>query len=163
MKTCLSLDWSRDLLGASTGLALAIGFTLALAADAQVVLDGTIGGVEGLVEGGIDDRGDAATYLIHDGLGQRAGSNLFFSFDQFSIGTGETATFMSLDPTPIDFVMSRVTGGSVSQINGMLRSTIPGADLFLINPAGVVFGAGFIHLFQSLADLCVQPCLSSGR
>ena len=94
------------------------------------------------LESGVDDLDQDATYLIKDNLGERSGGNLYFSFDQFGIGSGETATFMSASPTPIDLVMSRVTGGSVSQINGMLRSTIPGADLFLINPAGVVFGAG---------------------
>src|SRR6185503_14819328 len=35
---------------------------------------------------------------------------------------------------------SRVTGGSVSNINGLLTSTIPGVNLFLLNPAGVLFG-----------------------
>ena len=121
-----------------------LGLHLALPTTAQVVLDGTIGDVEmgQDVLPGIDNLGQDATYLIHDGLGEQSGNNLYFSFDQFSVGSGEIATFMSASPVPIDLVMSRVTGGSLSQINGMLRSTIPGADLFLINPAGVAFGAG---------------------
>ena len=135
---------SGGVLGALALLVCTLGFWIALPAAGQVVLDGTIGDV---VMGqdvlpGIDNLGQDATYLIHDGLGELSGPNLYFSFDQFSIGGGETATFMSASPVPIDFVMSRVTGGSLSQINGTLRSTIPGADLFLINPAGVAFGAG---------------------
>jgi large exoprotein involved in heme utilization and adhesion len=39
-------------------------------------------------------------------------------------------------------VISRVTGGEASQIDGTLRSTIPGADVWLLNPSGVVFSAG---------------------
>jgi len=38
-------------------------------------------------------------------------------------------------------VISRVTGGEQSLVNGLIRSEIPGADLYLINPAGIVFGS----------------------
>jgi large exoprotein involved in heme utilization and adhesion len=38
-------------------------------------------------------------------------------------------------------VISRVTGGEQSFVNGFIRSEIPGADLYLINPAGIVFGS----------------------
>ncbi len=66
---------------------------LALPADAQVIRDGSIGpGGPGLVTGGFDDLGQPATDLIHEGLGERAGPNLFHSFDQFSVSSGETAT-----------------------------------------------------------------------
>jgi filamentous hemagglutinin family protein len=77
---------------------------------------------------GIDDLGQPATYLIHDGLGEQRGGNLYHSFDQFSVQLGETA--------------SRVTGGLRSDIHGTLRSTVPGAALYLMNPAGVLFGEG---------------------
>jgi filamentous hemagglutinin family protein len=112
-------------------------------AGAQVRLDGTIGSAAaGLVESGIDELGQPDTYLIHDGLGEQVGSNLFHSFEQFDIGTDEVATFMSNSPAPIDNILARVTAGSGSRIHGTLRSTIPNADLFLMNPAGVVFGEG---------------------
>ena len=114
---------------------------LATPVSAQVIRDGTIGlGGPGPVAGGLDDLGQPATYLIHEGLGERAGPNLFHSFDQFSVGTGETATFTATQPT--DNVLGRVTGGSESQIFGRLRSTIPGAALWLLNPAGWLFGKG---------------------
>ena len=37
-------------------------------------------------------------------------------------------------------IIGRVTGGEISLIDGTLRSTIPGANLYLLNPAGVLFG-----------------------
>jgi filamentous hemagglutinin family protein len=128
----------------STAIASALlALMLAFPAAGQVVRDGSVGpGGPGLVPGGTDDLGQPATYLIHDGLGEQAGSNLFHSFSQFDVGATETATFMSTSPTPIDLVLSRVTGGSQSEIYGTLRSTIPGADLYLMNPAGALFGQG---------------------
>src|SRR5262249_53729289 len=53
---------------------------------------------------------------------------------------GETATFTG--PESVTNVISRVTGGELSEIDGTLRSTIPGADVWLLNPRGVVFGEG---------------------
>ncbi|MGA8053074.1 MAG: filamentous hemagglutinin N-terminal domain-containing protein, partial [Burkholderiales bacterium] len=71
-------------------------------------------------------------------LGRRFGGNLFHSFGDFNINTGERATFTG--PSTISNVISRVTGGQVSSINGVLASTIAGADLYIINPAGILFG-----------------------
>ena len=71
-------------------------------------------------------------------LGTQADANLFHSFTHFNINTGESATFSG--PASIDNVISRVTGGSLSNIDGLLSSTIPGADVFLINPLGILFG-----------------------
>ena len=71
-------------------------------------------------------------------MGQIRGSNLFHSFAQFNVLTGESATFTG--PNSIANVLSRVTGGRQSIIDGLLRSQIPGANLYLMNPSGVVFG-----------------------
>ena len=75
--------------------------------------------------------------------GTRHGPNLFHSFDRFSVGTGETATFTSAQ-TGIKNILSRVTGGQRSEIDGQLRTDgqlrAEGADLYLLNPAGVLFG-----------------------
>jgi filamentous hemagglutinin family protein len=71
-------------------------------------------------------------------LGTRGGRNLFHSFERFSLANGERATFTG--PNQIRNVISRVTGGERSDIDGAIRSTIPGADLYFLNPAGVVFG-----------------------
>jgi len=82
-------------------------------------------------------------YLIPETLGKLSGSNLFHSFQTFNILTGESANFTTAT-SGIANVISRVTGGSLSQINGLLKLTpASGAPaFFFINPAGITFGAG---------------------
>jgi len=72
--------------------------------------------------------------------GTQAGSNLFHSFQQFGLNQGQIATFLS-NPS-IQNILGRVTGGSPSVINGQIQVTGSNANLFLMNPAGIVFGAG---------------------
>jgi filamentous hemagglutinin family protein len=67
------------------------------------------------------------------------GTNQFHSFGLFSVGTGDTASFNG--PPVVSNIIGRVTGGQQSSIDGVLKSTIPGANLYLLNPAGVLFGA----------------------
>jgi len=68
--------------------------------------------------------------------------NLFHSFGQFNVPSDHSVTF-SGDPGVAN-ILSRVTGGEVSSIDGMLASTIDNANLFLLNPAGLVFGSNAI-------------------
>ncbi len=77
-------------------------------------------------------------FAITAGLGSRQGTNLFHSFSTFNINAGESATFSG--PASIRNIISRVTGGSPSTINGTLGSSISGANLYFLNPAGVIFG-----------------------
>ena len=69
--------------------------------------------------------------------GVQEGGNLFHSFDEFSVPTDTTVRF-NPDPS-INLIINRVTGGTVSNIEGILQIN-GNADLFLINPSGIVFG-----------------------
>jgi large exoprotein involved in heme utilization and adhesion len=102
--------------------------TLVVAAGDGVRLDGSLGQTPGIVGGG-QVNGTPTTYLITDTLGKKAGGNLFYSFGSFNIYTGESATFHSPSSTSYNNIISRVTGGSPSSIDGLLRSTIEGANL----------------------------------
>jgi len=69
--------------------------------------------------------------------GATRGSSLFHSFGEFSIGEGRGAYFEN--PSGITNIFSRVTGGNPSNILGNL-GVLGSANLFLINPKGIVFG-----------------------
>jgi cytochrome c peroxidase len=74
--------------------------------------------------------------------GVNVGGNLFHSFQYFSVAVGETALFTTTTPG-INNVISRVTGGYPSFIDGTIRlQAASGApNFFLINPNGVTFTA----------------------
>jgi len=96
---------------------------------AEIVLNGTLGSSGSL---------PGPDYLISDNLGKQSGTNLFHSFESFNIDTGESATFTG--PISVENVIGRVTGTHSSWIDGTLRSQIPNANLYLLNPNGILFG-----------------------
>lgn len=117
-----ALGWLPTLAG------LALGFALG-PAMAQIKTDDTLGRVPRELPG--------PHYAIGSELGRIKGQNLFHSFERFSLDTDESATFSG--PNKIRNVISRVTGGQRSDIDGAIKSIIPGANFYLINPAGMVF------------------------
>ena len=96
---------------------------------AEIILDGTLGFKDALT---------GPNYLLDANLGKSVGTNLFHSFSQFNLNTDESITFSG--PMSINKIINRVTGGNPSNINGSLYSTIPNADIYFLNPSGVMFG-----------------------
>ena len=98
------------------------------ATTAQVTPDGT-------TKTTVNTEGDNIT--INDG--DRAGNNLFHSFQDFSVPNGGSAVFNN--DVAIENIFSRITGGNISNIDGLLGAN-GSANLFLINPAGIILGEG---------------------
>jgi filamentous hemagglutinin family protein len=121
---------------------MATGWSKLVTAAPAFLMFGHIGGASAEVatDGTAGPRGrlDGPDFEIPASLGRREGGNLFHSFATFSIRRGESATFSG--PAGIENMISRVTGGEASTIDGALTSTIPGADFYFLNPAGIAFG-----------------------
>ncbi len=118
--------------------------------------------------------------------GKPVGTNLFHSFGQFSVGTGDIAQFQTGTPLPntsVHNILGRVTGNSPSAIFGTIDSATyyPTANFFLLNPNGIIFGpnatlsiGGTTHfttadylkladrqLFKAMPDLAADALLST--
>jgi len=103
--------------------------------SAQLTPDGTLGSEASIVTPEATVRGAPASLI--EGGAQR-GSNLFHSFSDFNVDTLQRVYFAN--PAAIDVILTRVTGGNGSSIDGTLG--VDGlADLYLLNPNGVIFGA----------------------
>ncbi|MDE5089639.1 MAG: filamentous hemagglutinin N-terminal domain-containing protein, partial [Trichodesmium sp. St16_bin2-tuft] len=70
--------------------------------------------------------------------GTHNGSNLFHSFDEFNVKTNQTANFLTTPDTRN--ILGRVTGANASIINGLIQVIGSNSNLFLMNPAGIMFG-----------------------
>ena len=71
--------------------------------------------------------------------GTQAGANLFYSLQKLGLSTGEIANFFS--SPRVQNILTRVTGGEASLINGLIQVTGGNSNLYILNPAGIVFGA----------------------
>jgi filamentous hemagglutinin family protein len=119
-------------------LKLAITFVfivsaIASEAQAQVTSDRTLGTT---VNGSTSLPCNGGTCTITGGT--TAGTNLFHSFEQFSVPTSGEAHFDNAGS--IQNIISRVTGGSVSNIDGQLQANGT-ANLFVLNPKGIMLGS----------------------
>ena len=101
---------------------------------AQITPDQTLGNESSVVTPNLTIRGEPGD-LIEGGAAR--GSNLFHSFQDFNVGQLQRVYFAN--PAGIDNILSRVTGSNISNILGTL-GVDGGANLFLLNPNGIVFG-----------------------
>ncbi|MEW6499375.1 MAG: filamentous hemagglutinin N-terminal domain-containing protein, partial [Cyanobacteriota bacterium] len=101
---------------------------------AQIVPDNTLGAEGSVVTSNVNINGIPSDRI--DG-GAPRDANLFHSFSQFNVGEGRGAYFTP--PTGILNILTRVTGANRSDILGRL-GVLGDANLFLINPNGIVFG-----------------------
>lgn len=111
---------------------ITLAATLAIPAQAQSITpaaDGT---------GTTVTPGSSNPHQFDIGGGTQAGANLFHSFEQFNLSQEQIANFLS-HPN-IQNILGRVVGGEPSLINGLIQVTGGNSNLFLINPAGIIFG-----------------------
>ena len=107
---------------------------ISLPATAQVVPDNTLGSENSVVTPNVNIRGIPSDRI--DG-GAVRGGNLFHSFQEFNVDVGRGVYFSN--PDSIVNILTRVTGDNISNILGTL-GVLGNANLFLINPNGIVFG-----------------------
>lgn len=81
---------------------------------------------------------DGNQFNISGGSLSGDSANLFHSFQQFGLDSGQIANFLS-KPEIIN-ILGRVVGGDASIINGLIQVSGGNSNLFLMNPAGIVFG-----------------------
>ncbi|AKG20327.1 two-partner secretion domain-containing protein [Calothrix sp. 336/3] len=76
--------------------------------------------------------------------GTAKGNNLFHSFSNFSVPTNGSAIFDLVNTPNITTIFSRVTGGNISNIDGLIKTVNNNPNnavsLFLMNPNGIIFG-----------------------
>jgi filamentous hemagglutinin family protein len=78
-------------------------------------------------------------YDINGGTTSGNGANLFHSFTRFGVDAGQVVNFLT-NPA-IHHILTRVVGGEASTINGLISVSGGSSNLYIMNPAGIIFGA----------------------
>ena len=134
--TLHSTVWKFGCIGGSSIFA-SLAFSTAVVAQNTIIPDETLG-----AESSVVTPLNPTIDIIRGGVVRE--QNLFHSFEEFSIGEGNGAYFIT-QVDSISNIFARITGGNLSDLRGILGVwradfTTPNADLFLINPNGVIFG-----------------------
>lgn len=127
--TLFSLGIFAGIVSASPLYAQDMGLMVEKSAPMMPEIGGT-----GTIVDAVGDRFD-----ITGGQRSQDGTNLFHSFERFNLDSGQVANFDTTAATRN--VITRVVGGDLSAINGLLQVSGSHANLYFINPAGMVFGA----------------------
>ena len=136
MTTCKDRNWHSDLLEVF-GIIGVLAHGILCSENhalAQITPDGTLDNNSSTIAPNVNIKGSAADRI--DG-GATRGANLFHSFQEFNVGESQRVYFAN--PTGISNILTRVTGSNISNILGTL-GVDGGANLFLINPNGILFG-----------------------
>jgi filamentous hemagglutinin family protein len=111
-------------------LPVSMVFSVQITYAEGIATDGSMGAAQTL---------SGSSITIPQTLGSTVGNNLFHSFSDFNINTGQIVTFTGADN--LQNVISRVTGNDKSIIDGTLKSDIKNADFYFINPNGITFNS----------------------
>ena len=138
MSKCDRLIALSLILGCSCIYSLAIIIPI----QAQIIPDSSLGDESSIVNSNQIIKNTPADLIEGGAIRDR---NLFHSFDQFNVDNGNAVYFAA--PENINNILTRVTGNNISAILGKLgvledtTTHINGtANLFLLNPNGIVFG-----------------------
>ncbi len=84
----------------------------------------------------VTPQGNSLT--ITGGATSGDGKNLFHVLDRFNVNTGQTADFQT--QSTIRNILTRISGGEPSLIDGLLKVSGSNANLYLLNASGILFG-----------------------
>ncbi len=129
------LSWQIRLMNGLVISGMLLGWADLALAQRRPIADETLGDERSIVTPQDNIRG-----LPGDRIegGARRGDNLFHSFQEFNVDAGRAVYFADPD---VQNILGRVTGGTASEILGRL-GVLGNANLFLINPSGIIFGEG---------------------